>query len=105
MTADRVLALLRELRTLKLMAHTIATFSCRPDTRAAWSLVSLAIEDRIALLRAVLQRDVDVDTLAACEIALAREPLAADDPRDSSTSIEVEAMPAPVTPHRRVTVH
>lgn len=89
MTADRVLELLRELRCLETMAHHIATFPCRRDTRATWTAVATAIDDRKALIVGVLQLlDVDFDTLAASE-------------EDTSTLPQV----GPHTPVPRCTIH
>lgn len=73
MTPARVLELLRELRTLELMAHHLATFQCRADTRAAWDAVLVAIDDRVALLHGVLQLEADPAVVVACELALEQQ--------------------------------
>jgi hypothetical protein len=103
MNTSRVLELLRELHTLELMAHYLASFTCRHDTREAWSHVLTAIDDRIALLRGVLMLDADAAVVQACEIALALESLAADD--DAIEAIDFKDVVKTVTPHPCVTIH
>lgn len=109
MTADRCLELLKELRTLQLMARRIATFPCRKDTRAAWATVATAIDDRLALLGAVLVLDADAEVLQACELHLAREQPRVDadatevidrDPTTSETDPTTSS-----TVHPRITIH
>ena len=73
MTADRISELLRELQTLELMRQHLATFTSRDDTRDAWRLVVVAIDDRCAIIRGVLSFE-DADLVRECEMRLAREP-------------------------------
>jgi hypothetical protein len=79
MTADRCLELLRELHRLQVVAHHLATFDCRRETRPTWDAIAIAIDDRCALLRAVLVLEADADVLVACDLRLAREQAGSGD--------------------------
>lgn len=103
MTATRIMALLCELRCLEQMAEHLATFTARRDTRDAWRLVLVAIDDRIALLNGALALDVDAATLAACELHLAQEEHVRRDSQEANASHL--ATSADLTRQPRVTIH
>jgi hypothetical protein len=107
MTAARTLELLRALRTLELMARTIATVPTRDDTRGAWRLVREAIDDRCALLRAVLVLEADADVLVACDLRLAQEEQVVRDSQLANADYLTsnDGVDAITTHPRRLTIH